>query len=183
MLTLPSTKSTSAPKAQFLPYSPDNSYARFRAFTYGSCTIYICEADLSVLKPDLSTVSLSAIDASVWFVTDPNSKAITSVATGQSAPFQQTISNTGDLPSSLTAVRIQIGPNLDPTQAPQVLSVGGKGNVILEAWDRLSAAQTWSYLDWDKGDLLSVRSIYILKWLTCVLTQAATSSTFRHPAS
>ena len=171
--------STSGSSAQLLPYSPDNSYARFRVFTYGSCTLYICEANLSVLKADLTTIPLSAVDSSAWSVvgTDTN-KTITSASTSQTASFQQTISNTGDLPSSLATVRIQIGPSSDPAQIPQVISVDGKGNVISEAWDRLSSAQTWTYLDWDKGVFLLHSAAFLPTGLIYMPWKAATSSTF-----
>lgn len=126
-------------------YMPDNSYQRYRSYTYGQNTIYINEATakLLVLKNDgtLASTDLSNTgDSAVWW-TQNDKNATISVATKQS--LFTPVSNTGDLMPSVKTVRLQLANG-------QVVSVR-KGAVVAEALDRFSTAQLWSCLDWQLG--------------------------------
>ena len=122
------------------------------------------------------TLDLSGLDdQSAWFTTD-SSGNVASLAGDVKAQFSTLISNTGDLSSSNVSARIQIGgiPG-DVTTPPRVLGVDGNGNVVSEPWDRLSAQQIWSYLDWDKGNYC-----LLLSRIEADIAQGATLLTSNH---
>lgn len=128
-------------------YQPDNSYQRWRAYTYGSNTVYLNEAVSSVLRlTGQSSVSLDVSDGAVWYTADSNGNITSTSNPGAGPIFRTPSSNTGDLSGASLSLRIQTsGPG------PNTLDVDGSGNVVLNTFNRLSTTQIWSYLDWDIG--------------------------------
>jgi hypothetical protein len=123
-------------------YAPDNSFQRYRSYTYGKNTIYINEASTKLLRNDGTSSDLSSTnDPAVWWTADSNTKITTPTAGGNM--LFSPVSNTGDLLPSTLSVRIQLANG-------QALSVSN-GSLVAEPFDRMSSAQVWSYLDWQQG--------------------------------
>lgn len=122
-------------------YAPDNSFQRWRSYTYGQNSIYINEASTKLLRNDGSTTDLTnTADKTVWWTAGDKNQ---SVSVSDSSKIITTVSNTGDLMASMVSVRIELSNG-------KALGVNS-GSPVAEGFDRLSTTQVWNYLDWQQG--------------------------------